>query len=55
MDDFLEGIPGWSSVGEEMELKLTKIKGKKYYFDVTATLNDDGEWTHNDTLVVEEK
>lgn len=55
MNEFLEDIPGYNCVGEDCILKLTKIKGNKYYFDVTATLYDESKWTHNDTLVIKEK
>lgn len=53
MEDFLDGMSGYSCVGEECVLKLTKIKGDKYYFDVTATFDDDGVWTSDYKLVIE--
>lgn len=55
MSDYLDSIPDWSCVGQSLELKLTNIKGNKYYFDVTATMKEDGEWTHNDRLVIKDK
>ena len=53
MEDFLDGMSGYSCVGEECVLKLTKIKGDKYYFDVTATFDDDGVWISDYKLVIE--
>lgn len=56
MNDFLEHkIPGYNCVCEDCTLKLIKIKGKKYYFDVTAVMMEDGhKWTYNNTLVMKD-
>lgn len=55
LNDYLDEIPGYNCVGEDISLKLTKIKNDKYYFDVTATLEEDGKWTEKEVLVVKDK
>jgi len=54
MEKLTDDIPGYNCVGEECVLKLTKIKDDKYYFDVKVTLVEDGEWTQEYTLVIED-
>lgn len=68
LEDFLDdNIPGYSCVCKDCVLKLIKIKGNKYYFNVKATMEEpvfdvnatmeelvNQTWTVDDTLLIEE-